>query len=71
MWTFDSAGRLSAQTDRNGNTITYHYGDGYASAGQLTTVTDTRGRDLTLSGVSTSGGPRVSGISDWTGRSWT
>jgi RHS repeat-associated protein len=40
---FDASGRLTSETDRNGNTVTLGY-----VAGQLTTITDTVGRVITL-----------------------
>lgn len=47
---FDSGGRLTRQTDRFGNALTFAY-----TAGKLTTLTDTVGRHLTFSYDATSG----------------
>ena len=40
---FDTTGRLSAEIDRNGNTLSFGY-----TSGNLTTITDTVGRTITL-----------------------
>jgi RHS repeat-associated protein len=59
---YDSAGRLVAIVDRNGNALTYGY-----TADQLTTITDATGRAVTLSYADT----LLTAITDWAGRTWT
>ena len=60
----DSAGRLAAIADRNGNTVAC----GYDGQDRLTTLTDTVGRTLSLS---YDGSDRLTGISDPLGRTWS
>lgn len=60
-WTFNSSGRWTAQTDRNGNHLTFAY-----SSGNLSTITDTQGR---VTHFTTSSG-RITSITDPTGLSF-
>ena len=47
-WTFDSNGYLTAQKDKNGNTIEFTRDPDPANDGRLTKITDTRGRTVTF-----------------------
>jgi len=68
-WKFTTDGRLTSMVDRNDNTTTYT-ADG---SGRLATITDTRGRDLTLTWSTPTGSPApvVTRIADATGRQWS
>lgn len=59
---FDSAGRLSSETDLNGYVTTLSYD----ASGRLATITDPAGRTLSLS---YDGNNRISSVSDGAGRS--
>ena len=61
--TFNASGQRTSQADRYGNTISYTY-----TGDQLTMITDTLGRQYTLS-YDTTG--RLSSITDFGGRVWT
>jgi RHS repeat-associated protein len=61
VYAFDSAGKWTSVTDRNGNTTSLTYN----GSGQLTTITEPGGRSLTL--TYTSG--RITSVSDGLGRS--
>lgn len=63
-WAFDPTGRLTALTDRNGNTVTLTL-DGQ---GQVTRMTDPTGRVLTLT-YGAHG--KVATVTDPAGRQWT
>ncbi|MBI4560338.1 MAG: hypothetical protein HY706_22350, partial [Candidatus Hydrogenedentes bacterium] len=56
------SGRLSSIRDRNGNEISFSYGDN----GRLSTITDTLGRQIT---VSYNAEGQIAAITDFTGRS--
>ena len=60
---YDAAGKRTSQADRYGNTISYTW-----TGDQLTKITDTRGKDTTLSYGSDG---RLSSIVDYGGRTWT
>ncbi|MGH9072056.1 MAG: DUF6531 domain-containing protein, partial [Acidimicrobiales bacterium] len=57
---FDASGRLTSETDRNGNAIRFAYNPG----GTLASVTDTQGRVLTVAEA----GGRITSITDPSGR---
>lgn len=61
-WRFDTAGRLSSQADRNGNTVTLTR-DGQA---RVTAITEPRGRQLTITYEGTS--LRIATVEDPLGR---
>ena len=64
-WEFDTDGRLSVITDRNGNNINFAYGSG--DPNKLTTITDDLGRGINLAysdGL-------LAEVNDFSGRSWT
>ncbi|MFQ5657792.1 MAG: DUF6531 domain-containing protein, partial [Candidatus Methylomirabilales bacterium] len=65
VWTFDGDGRLIAQQDRNGNTLTITR-DGQ---GRATAIIEPAGRNLTLTYVGTS--LRIASITDPLGRTVT
>jgi RHS repeat-associated protein len=61
QWRFDSTGRVTADTDKNGHSITVSYSSGSVE----TSFTDTQGRVITV----TSSGGHITKIADSTGRS--
>ena len=63
VWTFNGLGLVSSRADRYGHTISYTY-----AGDQLTTITDTLGRQYTLAYDATG---RMSSITDFGGRVWT
>jgi RHS repeat-associated protein len=60
-WTFNSSGQWTAQTDRNGNHLTFAY-----SSGNLSTINDTQGRVTHF----TTSSSRITSITDPTGLSF-
>ncbi len=62
---FDSGGKISSDVDRNGDTITYT-----RSGANLTSITDTQGRQVTFSYGSSVGANLISKVTDSTGRTW-
>ena len=62
---FSSGGVLTSDVDRNGDTITYTM-----SGSNLSSITDTQGRQVTFSYTSSVGSNLISKITDSTGRTW-
>jgi RHS repeat-associated protein len=62
---FDSGGKLSYDIGRNGDTITYT-----RSGANLSSITDTQGRQVTFSYGSSVGANLITKITDSTGRTW-
>jgi len=62
---FTSAGVLTSDSDRNGDTISYS-----TSSGNVTSITDTQGRQVTLAYASPIGEHLISSITDSTSREW-
>jgi YD repeat-containing protein len=62
-WDFNSTGRLTRITDRNGNVQTLGY-----NGNRLTTVTDALGRGLTFT---YNGAGKITSIRDFSGRTWS
>lgn len=62
---FDSGGKIASDVDRNGDTITYT-----RSGANLTSITDTQGRQVTFSYGSSVGTNLITKVTDSTGRTW-
>jgi RHS repeat-associated protein len=62
---FTSAGKLTSDSDRNGDTVTYT-----TSEGNVSSITDTRGRQISFSYGSSVGANLVTKITDSTSRTW-
>jgi RHS repeat-associated protein len=62
---FNSAGVLTSDVDRNGDTIVYT-----TTGGNLSSITDTQGRQVTFSYSSPVAANLVSKVTDSTGRNW-
>ncbi|HXI02177.1 MAG TPA: DUF6531 domain-containing protein, partial [Candidatus Saccharimonadales bacterium] len=60
---FDTGGKITSRTDRNGNAFTF----GYDVSGRLATVTDPASRSLTLT---YNASDDIQTVADFTGRTW-
>jgi RHS repeat-associated protein len=62
---FTSAGTLTSDSDRNGDTLTYT-----TSEGNLSSITDTQGRQISFSYGSSVGANLITKVTDSTSRTW-
>ncbi len=71
-WTFNSLGFLTAQTDRNGNTLSLTYDASFSGPiGKLVAITEPSGRQVTLTQESVGVLTRITSITDPIGRTVT